>query len=80
VAVVQRADPADPVVMQIADAVLNGKPLDRDYYVSVVLDRLETGLDAGNVLSPVLRPCARPWFTTDRGEYRPCSHVPTRAR
>lgn len=49
--VVKRADPADPVVTQIADAVLNGKPRDRDhYYVGVVLEQLEAGLDAGNVV------------------------------
>lgn len=51
VGVVKRADPADPVVKQVADAVLNGKPLDRDhYYATVVLDQLEAGLDAGNVV------------------------------
>ncbi|MGH3962847.1 MAG: hypothetical protein ACRDRY_06265 [Pseudonocardiaceae bacterium] len=49
--VVKRADPADPVVKQIADAVLSGKPLDGDhYYVGAVLDQLEAGLNAGNVV------------------------------
>lgn len=48
--VVKRADPADPVVSRVADAVLNGKPLDRDhYYVGGLLNQLEAGLDAGNV-------------------------------
>jgi hypothetical protein len=51
VGVVKRAGPADPVVMQVADAVLRGKPRDRDHYhVGVVLDQLEAGLDAGNVV------------------------------
>ena len=51
VGVVKRADPADPVVKQVADAVLSGKPLDCDhYYVGVVLDALEAGLDADNVV------------------------------
>jgi hypothetical protein len=50
VGVVKRADPADPVVKQVADAVLQGRPRDRDHYhVGVVLDRLEAGLDADNV-------------------------------
>jgi hypothetical protein len=50
VGVVKRADPADPVVQQVADTVLNGKPLDHDHYhISIVLDQLDAGLDAGNV-------------------------------
>jgi hypothetical protein len=51
VGVVKRADPADLIVKQVADAVLGGKPLDRDHYhVGVVLDQLEAGLDAGNIV------------------------------
>lgn len=50
VGVIKRADPADPVVQKVADAVLSGKALDRDYYYAgAVLDRLEAGLDTGNV-------------------------------
>lgn len=51
VGVVKRADPADLIVKQVADAVLGGKPLDRDHYhVGVVLDQLEAGLDADNIV------------------------------
>lgn len=50
VGVTKRADPADPVIQQVADTVLNGKLLDGDrYYAGAVLDHLEAGLDAGNV-------------------------------
>lgn len=49
VGVVKRADPADPVVQKVADAVLSGEPLDRDSYYADVVDRLEAGLDASNV-------------------------------
>ncbi|MFE0021572.1 hypothetical protein [Amycolatopsis sp. NPDC059021] len=49
VGVLKDADPAAPIVVHVADRVLNGRPLDRErYYYSTVLDSLVTGLTAGN--------------------------------
>jgi hypothetical protein len=52
VGVAQRATPADRVVDQVADVVLHGKPYANGhrYYVGVVLDRLDAGLDGGNIV------------------------------
>lgn len=50
VSAVKNADPGDPIVKQVADAVLNGRPRDRDtYHTGVVLGQLKAGLSADNV-------------------------------
>jgi hypothetical protein len=52
VSVVKRADPADLIVEQVADALLSGRHGEDDrYYVAVLLEQLEAGLDAKNVVA-----------------------------